>query len=331
MAYRILSLSGGGIRGLFQAVYLREAAKDLPKPLSSNFDLVAGTSTGAIIALAVALDIDPARMVKLFQVEGPKVFRPRCCAWMRTGSKYSGRPLRQALESVFKDSRLKDCRTDVVIAATVLNRYQCRSFSTQCQAGLTNHDADLLAVDAAMASCAAPVFFPPVRPEGEERTYVDGGIWANTPSLLAVMHAHHLAGIRFSDIRLVSIGNGEMTNGTDPAVFSKLRPRSAALMSAIYDLMFATQSAITDEFTETLIGENHILPVNIHLDKPISLDDVPAALAKLPSMAEYVARNTIEELSAFLLSATVAGPRPVAAVLPDDAAPVDRPTSRVNP
>src|SRR5262249_9094149 len=86
MAYRILALSGGGMGGIFQAVCLRELAKLLrPKPLRECFELVAGTSTGAIIALGIALQIDPERIVELFRVHGPTIFARRWLASLRKG------------------------------------------------------------------------------------------------------------------------------------------------------------------------------------------------------------------------------------------------------
>lgn len=64
--FRILSLSGGGIRGIFQGVFLSKISKELPLPLWRNFDLICGTSTGAIVGIAVAMGIDIERVVDLY-------------------------------------------------------------------------------------------------------------------------------------------------------------------------------------------------------------------------------------------------------------------------
>src|SRR5258708_5182120 len=88
MPCRILSLNGGGIRGLCQAVYLFEAAKKLPSPLRSNFELIAGTSTGALIALGVALEIHPQMLVDLFRKNGGRIFgHKKLASGIRKGSK----------------------------------------------------------------------------------------------------------------------------------------------------------------------------------------------------------------------------------------------------
>src|SRR5262249_3494279 len=128
MPYRILSLSGGGIRGIFQAVYLREAAKHLPGKLGDHFDLITGTSTGAIIALGVALDIDPSRVVDLFVRVGARIFSPKFSWYLSLfrGPRYDDSLLRKALSDVFGPARLGDCRKPVVIIATTLNRFAFR-------------------------------------------------------------------------------------------------------------------------------------------------------------------------------------------------------------
>ncbi len=74
MPFRILSLSGGGTRGIFQAVFLKELEKKLRTPLWQHFDLIAGTSTGAIIALAVALDVEISKIVELYRNKSKYIF-----------------------------------------------------------------------------------------------------------------------------------------------------------------------------------------------------------------------------------------------------------------
>lgn len=107
---------------------LRKIAEVLPRPLSANFELVAGTSTGAIIALGVALQKDTARVVDLFRKHGQQIFARRRLARIRKGSRYAPQFLRQVLTEVFDNARLKDCKTDVVVTATTLNNFEPRVF-----------------------------------------------------------------------------------------------------------------------------------------------------------------------------------------------------------
>jgi len=120
--YRILSLSGGGVRGIFQAVCLRELASIHRQSLAPCFDVVAGTSTGSIIAMAVAFDLDLELVVDLFKSKGPAIFSARAFSGVRKGPKYKPELLRSALESVFGASTLADSHRLVVIPATTLNR-----------------------------------------------------------------------------------------------------------------------------------------------------------------------------------------------------------------
>src|SRR6266545_6727771 len=190
MTTRILSLSGGGIRGIFQAVYLREIAAQFKKPLRTYFDVIAGTSTGAIIALGVALNIDLKRIVSLFEDHGGEIFpqdvrraSKRMHTWGFTGPRYKQEPLQRILNEVFqangKQLQIRDCEPSVIIAAANLDRYKMRSFTMLDRSGappdIESRDGELFAADVALASAAAPLFFPAVRPKGRTKKGVGNG------------------------------------------------------------------------------------------------------------------------------------------------------------
>ncbi|MCP2214405.1 patatin-like phospholipase family protein [Bradyrhizobium diazoefficiens] len=319
MPTRILTLSGGGIRGIFQAVFLREIASNLGGPLRDHFDLIAGTSTGAIIALGIALNVDLKDIVDLFESNGSKIFPPKqrlarqsLVSYGRRGSLYRKEPLRDLLEKVFTDAngmqmQLKDCVPPVLVPATTLNRYGIRAFTTleRCGEFSGQRDGELFAADVALASAAAPLFFPAHQPKGrtadqkirvEERAYVDGGLWSNNPVLQAVMTARRYWGVSFEDMRVVSVGNGEVPSGELPISFDNMR--RARMLAPAMDMMFATQSELADETVGTLLDDanfsgKRMLRINVQLGQPIGLDDVEAAIAKLKPLAEQEARLRI--------------------------------------
>jgi patatin-like phospholipase/acyl hydrolase len=323
---RILSLSGGGIRGIFQAVFLREVASQLQTPLRECFDLIAGTSTGAIIALGVALDIDLDKIVGLFETHGREIFPEetrRFSLWTISygfkGPIYDQAPLRAALTEVFSDKsgaqcRLKDCKPDVVIPATTLDRYQIRSFTVLARCDVpASLDGELFAADVALASTAAPIFFAANRPRGrrltngqirtEERTYTDGGLWANNPVLHAAMTAKRCWNTAFEDMRVISIGNGEIPNGSVGVDFNGMR--RAAMLKPIMAMMFATQSELADETVGTLLEDPtfsglRMLRINTQLDVPIELDDVKSAIDRLKPRAEHEARIAMGKIRTLL-------------------------------
>src|SRR5207249_4806301 len=133
------------------------------------------------------------------------------------------------------------CKTRVLIPATTLDRFGHRLFSSS-EVG----DRDLSLVDVAMASAAAPTYFSPIRPEGEQRTYVDGGLWANTPSLVAVVRAYLDTGVSLEDIRLISIANGTFPTGRIARDFARRRPISPHVITSVFDIIYACQASSAD-------------------------------------------------------------------------------------
>jgi len=319
MPIRILTLSGGGIRGIFQAVFLREIAANLETPLRDHFDLIAGTSTGSIIALGIALNVELKRIVDLFEAHGATIFpksdrlaNQGLFSYGRRGPLNRKEPLRAVLEKVFTDSngmqmQLKDCVPPVIVPATTLNRFGIRTFTTleRCGDSSGRRDGELFAADVALASAAAPLFFPAHQPKGrtadhqirvEERTYVDGGLWSNNPVLQAVMTAKRCWGTSFEDMRVVSVGNGEIPSGELPINFEQMR--RARMLAPTLDMMFATQGELADETVGTLLDDPtfsgvRMLRINAQLGEPIGLDDVEQAIAKLKPLAEQEARLRI--------------------------------------
>lgn len=158
--FRVLSLSGGGIRGIFQAVYLARLAEHFPGPIHKYFDLVCGTSTGAIVALAVALGIEPKEIVKAYREKGAAIFQTRIMGRVRKGGRYDPKPLTETLSSLFGDKKLSDVKTDLVVTATPIDDFGHKVFTTLD--GLDGPDCEsLLASEVVAASASAPTYFPP--------------------------------------------------------------------------------------------------------------------------------------------------------------------------
>ncbi|MHC2624998.1 patatin-like phospholipase/acyl hydrolase [Bradyrhizobium huanghuaihaiense] len=318
MPLKILSLSGGGVRGIFQAVFLREMASQLGVPLREQFDLIAGTSTGAIIALGIALDVPLGDVVDLFENHGAQIFperlrraSQRTLSYACKGPIYQQAPLRSLLTEVFTDNgrqlQLKDCVPPVIIPATILDRYQIRSFTTLTRCGAPESlDGELFAADVALASAAAPLFFSAHRPRGrrssdeqirtEERTYTDGGLWANNPVLQAVMTAKRCLDTSFADMRVISVGNGEIPGGSVGLDFNRMR--RARMLKPTLNMMFATQSELADQTVGTLLDDStfsgtRMLRINTQLDAPIDLDDAKLAISRLKPLAEDEARGAV--------------------------------------
>lgn len=291
--FRILSLSGGGARGIFQAVFLSRLQKELGKPLWQQFDMVAGTSTGATMALAIALDIDIERVVDLYRHHAEQVFRPRLLCGLRKGPRYDQQILRRRLVDVFGNKQLRDARCYVIAPASCLDQFSHRVFCSFPSSAPA--DSNLTAVDVVLASAAAPTYFPPVKPSAQERSYLDGGLWANSPSLVAALWATcHLA-IPSHSIRLLSIGTGDFPRGLLFDQFAQMRGYSLATVRALFELMFASQESAADYHTKEFLAEDNYLRVSTQLQDFIALDDAQTSIKKLPALAEMQEVNNVVE------------------------------------
>ena len=209
--FRILSLSGGGIRGIFQSIFLEKISKELPAPLYQNFDLICGTSTGAIVGLAIANGIDLKLISNLYKDKGELIFKKQNFSGFQQGPTYNQENLKKELQNVFENKQLKDSHTKVLIASASISNFDHKVFTNFKTH--TNQDSNLSTVDVILSSTAAPTYFIPHQPSAQERHYVDGGLWANTPSSLAILFANKYLKVPISDINLISIGAGDFPNG----------------------------------------------------------------------------------------------------------------------
>jgi len=211
---RVLALSGGGFLGLYTAVLLARLEERVGEPLGRRFDLLAGTSIGGLLALALAFEVPMARLVSLFIEQGPAVFSSRHLpqgALSRLldlsrsvmGPKYSGKALRSALHGQLGEQRLEDARHRVIVPAVDVRDCQSKVFKTPHTTASLG-DGDCAAVDVAMAACAAPAYFPSVRIG--RRLYADGGLFAVAPDQIALHELEHFMGVPSGHVLMLSIG-----------------------------------------------------------------------------------------------------------------------------
>jgi predicted acylesterase/phospholipase RssA len=278
--FRILSLSGGGVRGIFQATFLRCLEQSLGGgTLTSRFDLAVGTSTGGIMALAVAAGVDPARIRTLYEEHADSIFRSKFAAGIRRGPRYDAGKLHLELTTVFGDTRLAELSIPVVVTASALDRFTGRLISSA-------EDPDMSLVDAALATSSAPTFFAPVTPAVGSRSYVDGGIWANDPVLVSVLHAHHALGVPLRDLRVLAVGTGAQPSGMTAAEVEHLRILSSGTAHYVLELLMGSQSWFSEHFARGFLREHQLVIVNPRLPHSIPLDDVKQSVAQLPGLAE---------------------------------------------
>lgn len=176
--FRILALSGGGVRGLFQAHFLNRLEKEIGGPLSTLFDLCVGTSIGSVSAGAMAVGISAAETLELYNNHVSKIFNIKTSrimmnAFFRKGPIFDRKPLDNAIGDLFGDKTFSDIQTGFICTSGELSTYNHRIFSCFDKNRIQQ---TMLIKDAVLSSCSAPIIFAPYRPKGEAESFIDGGI-----------------------------------------------------------------------------------------------------------------------------------------------------------
>lgn len=203
--FQVLSLDGGGYRGVFSAAVLACLADDIGLSVLDQFDLIAGTSTGGIIALALSIGMPPREVLDFYLDHGPQIFKGRRLRWWQhpLRSKYGSQRLSAAVSTVFEEKRLWEAKVPLCVPSYDLCSDNVYLFRTPHSERLTRDYRERMA-DVAMATSAAPTYLPSHHHEGLR--LIDGGIWANNPSVVAVSEAVSEFGIDLTDIRVLSLG-----------------------------------------------------------------------------------------------------------------------------
>ena len=273
---KALAVDGGGIRGLIPALVLAEIEQRTGRAMATMVDFIAGTSTGAIIACALAKPhaMPAARIAEIYEQDGPKIFDASLLRRIVTADgyineRYSDRGLLQSLSTHLGEVRLSEATVRVLIT----------TYDLQGRAALLlRSDADDIGmVDAAHASSAAPTYFEPLHLG--DRTYVDGGVGAINPSL----YAYAEAGGR--PTLLLSLGTGELTR---PLPYEKVKDWGKLEWAApIVDVIFDAGSDAVEAQLEALMHDSYIRLQTRLTEASDSLDDASAEnLAALRREAE---------------------------------------------
>lgn len=300
-SFRILSIDGGGIRGVFPAHVLACVEKKLGVDLHDAFDIIAGTSTGAIIASAVACKIPAHKIVPLYRSHGRTIFTPSRRGWwwprpMRPGfhSKYDNTALRSLLQEVFGDTLLGEISKPLLLPSTDVGGGGVHVLKSGYSTSFTR-DRSLPVRRAVLASCAAPVYFDPVKVDAY--LLADGGIWANNPALAAVIDARYRLGIPLDDIRVLSLGTGTSRTayGTAPRKWGLLNGWRAI---GFIDFVLSLQAQSTHNYLKLILAKHQLLRMDFQTDNPLPLDD-PTAIDDLISRADKEFTYASDDLMAF--------------------------------
>lgn len=306
MAFQILSLSGGGFLGLYTAAVLAELEQRSGRQLNECFDLFAGTSIGGIVALGLAAGRPASEIRDAFIEHGPRIFPnqpPKSkAAWFGRVIRnlpaplYRPRPLRETIEQIVgAETQMSDLIRPVVIPAVSLTKGGPKVFKTGHHERFVL-DWRLKVADVALATSAAPTYFPAHRIGNE--LFADGGLFANSPDMIAMHEAEQFLGVSRDDIHVLSVG----TTTTDFAMSAALEPDMGIMgwmrNQRLTDVMIGSQQALINDMMRHVLGKRYLRIDQRQGDEQravLALDvATPEAIQNLQSLS----RGSFAEVSA---------------------------------
>ena len=229
--FKILSIDGGGIKGLYSATILKKFEEKFNTITSDHFDMICGTSTGGLIALAIALKIPANEICDFYIEEGPSIFPKQkkvkvpffktidfgFLKQIAMGGKYSDKGLKDSLKKIFGDKIIKDCHNLLCIPSYSVTEATPRVFKYDHREGELSRDNNAPVVDIALATSAAPTYFPLAESKFyNKEQFIDGGVWANNPTLVGLLEALNNfvgEGKDYDNIEILSLSSLTLTGG----------------------------------------------------------------------------------------------------------------------
>lgn len=255
--FHVLALSGGGYRGLYTATVLSELEAALGRPIASHFDLICGTSAGGMLALGLAAEIPAAELKKLFEDEGQRIFGRRSLLRRLFGfwwtAKHPSSGLRDVLTKRFKTLTIGNLKHRVLIPAVNYSTGRGQFFKTPHHPSF-ELDHRMSCVDVAMATAAAPIYFPLSR--NHRGVFADGGLVGNAPGLFGL---HEIRTFVTPDknarIRVLAIGT--MTIGATVRGDASLDQGFAKWRGGLFDLVISAQESSVDYMLRQSLGGDY--------------------------------------------------------------------------
>lgn len=293
--FRILSVDGGGIRGVYPATFLAGLEQRYlgGQSVARYFDLIAGTSTGGILAVGLAAGLRAAELRDLYVDRGFEIFPPIGSGLLGTVERrlrdacqyfkfrYDRKALMRILQDTLGDRKFGEAQTRLCIPSFDGRYSEAYIFKTPHHPDFRK-DACERMTKVAAATAAAPTFFQPLEDGGY--TFVDGGVWANNPIMIALVDALSCFSVPPHRVRILSLGCGD-----DPYVVDEpkiLRGGVWHWRHMIYAAM-RLQSLNALGQAGLLIGADRIIRTDAPTsEKKIQMDDWTRAAAELPGAAE---------------------------------------------
>lgn len=312
--FRILSLDGGGIKGAFTASVLATLEEDTEKSVLDYFDLITGTSTGGILAIGLGLGLSARKICEFYVEKGSSIFPSTSLVQRASGKlrhvikpKHSHDVLRDALTEVFGERKFgeSECRLVIPTYDAIAGRVFLMKTAHHER---FKYDIDAPAVDVALATSAAPTYFAAAPfPTHSNASYVDGGVWANSPVMVGITEAIAFLGQQLDNIDVLSIGTT-----TTPFNIAKHTNDGIAQWSAgLVELMFEGQMEAAQAQAKLLLN-GRLQRINLIVNEgEFTLDDAhPNKIKRLITLGrgEAVKKEHHDAVNTRFLNGTKAHP-----------------------
>lgn len=304
--FRVLSLNGGGIRGLYTASCLAEIENLSGKKLADHFDLIVGTSTGGLIAIAIGLGNSVASIRDFYKKNGPAIFpagryrRKWLFAKQLVYPKHDNVVLERLIKQYVGEDRIfGESRRPLVINAFHAAGGKPVCFKTRHHDDFKK-DHTRKAWEVAMATSAAPVFYRAFQAE-DGTDYIDGGVWANCPVLVGAIEAIDRFGVARDQVDILSVGTTKSPFSIDHGARCGGAWYNVSMKNrAVVNLLMEANRRSALFMAERLIGADSILEIDRDMDKGgYDMDDTrPEVLRDLQSLGEDDAKTHVQSIAA---------------------------------
>lgn len=269
-SFRILALDGGGIKGAFTASVLATLEELIGEPVARHFDLIAGTSTGGILAIGLGMGLSPREMLEFYRKRGPVIFPiTRFYGKWKRGLRHWFKPkhsqevlLEEITSAYFPNGNVKvmgDSECRLVVPAYDAISGACHTFRTPHH-GLLKADEFTNTAEVALATAAAPTYFSAAKVKNNiaNSSYFDGGVWANCPVMAGIVEAVCYLDVSLDRIDVLSIGTTD-----EPFTVKAFSEYGKARWGkTIIDLLFNAQVDATVRHAQQLVGDPRFLRIN---------------------------------------------------------------------
>ena len=290
--FKVLSIDGGGIRGVFPAECLRLMEKTYQIDLYETFDMLAGTSTGAIIAAAIAAKKSASDIVQLYIDHGSPIFSKKRISLLNVifRSQYEKTYLRDLLNEFFKNEKLGDITKPLILPATNIGTGIVHIFKSKYSSDFSR-DLEVSLAEAVLTSCSAPMYFDPTCVSNF--LLADGGLWANNPALIAMIDSIKHCNCPKEKLFILSLGTGIRKNAYGVDKKKKLWGFLTGWKRREFiELLLSLQSQSAQNYLKNLVEKDQLLRIDYVQQDVISLDDCTKIDTLLAYAGEEFSKNS---------------------------------------